>query len=164
MNVSDTWKVSNAEGKINPQSGKPVGYKLIPFAHGPSQPTLLTSKDCAVTKKGEFATKHLWVTPHSDRERYPAGEYTVQGNGSDGLPDWTAANRKISEEDIVLWHAFGVAHLPRPKDFPVMPCEVTGFTLKPDGFFEGNPGIDLAPDTNKASTLLSGEESSCCAK
>jgi primary-amine oxidase len=84
---------------------------------------------------------------------------TPQGDGSNGLPDWTAANRNIEKEDVVLWHAFGVAHVPRVEDFPVMPCEVTGFTLKPDGFFEGNPAVDLPPETNKASKLAGG----CCA-
>lgn len=107
---------------------------------------------------GAFANYHLWVTPHSDTERYPSGEYTVQGTGTNGLPDWTAADRNIKEEDVVLWHSFGVTHVPRPEDFPVMPCEITGFTLKPDGFFEGNPSIDLAPDVNVASKLAAG----CC--
>ena len=37
------------------------------------------------------------------------------------------------------------------QDFPVMPVEHTGFTLKPDGFFKGNPSIDLPPTTNGAS-------------
>lgn len=157
-NKARCWKISNAEGKINGQTGKPVAYKLYPFSQGAAQPTLLTDPTCAVSKKGEFATKHLFVTPHDDKERYPAGEYTVQGSGTNGLPDWTAANRNIKGEDVVLWHAFGVAHIPRPEDFPVMPCEITGFTLKPDGFFEGNPAIDLPPETNKASKLASG----CC--
>ncbi len=40
----------------------------------------------------------------------------------------------------------------------IISCEVTGFTLKPDGFFEGNPAIDLPADTNKASKLATG----CC--
>ena len=52
----------------------------------------------------------------------------------------------MADTDIVLWHSFGVAHIPRVEDFPVMPVEVTGFTLKPDGFCGGNPGIDLAPE------------------
>ena len=120
-NKARTWKISNAEGKVNGQTGKPVSYKLMPFSHGVAQPTLLTDPSCAVSQKGEFATKHLFVTPHSDEERYPAGEYTVQGSGSNGLPDWTAANRSIQGEDVVLWHGFGVAHVPRPEDFPVMP-------------------------------------------
>ena len=50
-------------------------------------PTLLTGPDCAVTHKGEFATKHLWVTPHTDDERWPAGEFTVQGEAGKGR-DW----------------------------------------------------------------------------
>jgi primary-amine oxidase len=84
-NKARCWKISNAEGKINSLTGKPVAYKLLPFSMGPSQPTLLTGPSCAVSKKGEFATKHLWVTPHRDKERYPAGEFTVQGDGSDGM-------------------------------------------------------------------------------
>ena len=61
-------------------------------------------------------------------------------------------------QDVVLWHAFGVTHVPRLEDFPVMPCEITGFSLKPDNFFEGNPAIDLPPETNAASKLAKG----CC--
>jgi primary-amine oxidase len=36
-------------------------------------------------------------------------------------------------------------HFCRPEDFPVMPVEYTGFTLKPFGFFDRNPALDLAP-------------------
>lgn len=113
---------------------------------------------CCVHEIGAFANYHLWVTPHSDTERYPSGEYTVQGTGTNGLPDWTADNRNIKDDDCVLWHAFGVTHVPRPEDFPVMPCEITGFSLKPDSFFEGNPAIDLEPEVNEASKLAKG----CC--
>lgn len=116
-----TWKISNAEGILNRITGKPVAYKLYPFTHGPSQPPLLTHPSSAVAKKGAFAQKHLFVTPYDPRERYPAGEYTVQGSGTNGLPDWTKVNRNVKGEDIVLWHAFGVTHVPRPEDFPVMP-------------------------------------------
>jgi len=133
----------------------------MPFTKGSAGPTVLTTASSAVSSKGEFATANLWVTPHNDRERYPAGEYTPQGDGSIGLPQWTANNRSIKGEDIVIWHAFGVTHVPRVEDFPVMPCEVTGFTLKPDGFFGGNPAINLPPSKNEASTL-SSEITSCC--
>jgi primary-amine oxidase len=120
-NKARCWKISNAEGKVNGRTGKPVAYKLFPFTSGPAQPPLLTDPSCAVSKKGAFARKHLFVTPHSDKERYPAGEYTVQGSGTNGLPDWMSANRNVKGEDVVLWHAFGVTHVPRPEDFPVMP-------------------------------------------
>ena len=34
-----------------------------------------------------------------------------------------------------------------------MPAESAGFTLKPVGFFRGNPGIDIPYQANKASKL-----------
>jgi primary-amine oxidase len=135
-----------------------VAYKLIPFTKGPAQPTLLVDPKCAVASKGAFATKNLWVTPYTPAQRFPAGEYTPQGDGADGLPHWTAEDRAIEGKDVVLWHCFGVAHIPRVEDFPVMPCETTGFTLKPDGFSLGNPCIDLPPDANKASKCCSHKE------
>jgi primary-amine oxidase len=111
-----------------------------------------------VSSKGAFAKANLWVTQHNTKERFPAGEYTPQAKEQDGLPVWIKANRNIEKENVVLWHAFGVTHVPRVEDFPVMPCETTGFTLKPDGFSSGNPAIDLPPDTNAKSKLNSG----CC--
>ena len=119
-NKARSWKISNAEGKANPITGKPVAYKLIPFSQGPAMPPLLTHPEAStVSSKGEFATKHLWVTPFDEEERFPAGEYTPQQMKPDGLPSWSRG-RNIEEEDIVLWHSFGVAHVPRVEDFPIM--------------------------------------------
>jgi primary-amine oxidase len=112
-------KVSNASGKMNGVNGKPTAYKLIPFTRGPAQPIMLVDPSSAVAKKGAFARAHLWVTPHSDDERFPSGEYTPQGDGSVGLPDWTAQDRSLVDQDTVLWHGFGVCHVPRVEDFPV---------------------------------------------
>ena len=105
-----TWRVSNPS-VINPITNESVGYKLVPFTRGASQPVLLTGPECAVTKKGEFATKNLWVTPHADDERFPAGEFTPQGGPGQGLPEWTERDRSLGGEgggDVVLWHAFPV--------------------------------------------------------
>jgi hypothetical protein len=55
---------------------------------------------------------------------------------------WTAADRPVADTDIAAWHTIGVTHFCRPEDFPVMPCEYAGFTLKPFGF--------LAEDTGRA--------------
>jgi primary-amine oxidase len=159
-NKARSWRISNAEGKVNSITGRPVSYKLYPFTRGAAQPVLLTDKNtCAVNHKGAFANANLWVTPYSASERYPAGEYTPQGEVFQGLPTWIKANRNIEGEEIVLWHAFGVTHIPRVEDFPVMPCESTGFSLKPDGFLLGNPTIDMEPGTNKSSKQDKG---SCC--
>jgi primary-amine oxidase len=42
-----------------------------------------------------------------------------------------------------VWHTFGVTHVPRPEDWPVMPVETTGFQLLPAGFFDRNPALDV---------------------
>ena len=51
----------------------------------------------------------------------------------------------------MIWHSFGVTHVPRIEDWPVMPKESVGFHLKPANFFDGNPGINLPPGPNKTS-------------
>ena len=35
-------------------------------------------------------------------------------------------DRSLAGADPVLWYTFGATHVPRPEDFPVMPCEVVG--------------------------------------
>lgn len=53
----------------------------------------------------------------------------------------TAASqdKSLVGADPVIWHSFGVTHLPRLEDFPVMPVEMVGFMMKPYGFFMWNP-------------------------
>jgi len=74
-----------------------------------------------------------------------AGNHPNQHRGGDGLPRWTAADRSIADTDVVLWHTFGVTHIPRPEDWPVMPVEYCGFHLVAAGFFDRNPALDLPP-------------------
>jgi primary-amine oxidase len=85
------------------------------------------------------------VTPARDDEIRAAGEFPNQHPGGAGLPAWTAADRPVTDTGIALWHTVGVTHFCRPEDFPVMPVEYTGFTLRPAGFFDRNPALDLAP-------------------
>jgi primary-amine oxidase len=87
--------------------------------------------------------RHLCVTPFDAAERYPAGDYPFQHPGGAGLPAWTAADRSTADTDVVLWYVFGTNHLPRTEDWPVMPVERTGFHLKPVGFFDRNPALDV---------------------
>jgi primary-amine oxidase len=115
------------------------GDNVLPFAHPES----------SVLKRAKFATKHLWVTPYSPAERYPAGDYPNQHPGGAGLPAWTQANRSLENTNVVLWYTVGVHHVPRPEDWPVMPVGYYGFTLKPAGFFDRNPALDVPPTPHK---------------
>jgi hypothetical protein len=50
-------------------------------------------------------------------------------------------DRSLLGADPVCFYTFGVTHFVRPEDWPVMPVDVTGFTLRPVGFFESNPAL-----------------------
>jgi len=50
---------------------------------------------------------------------------------------------------LVMWHTFGLNHVPRPEDWPVMPVEYCGFHLIPVGFFDKNPTLDIPPSCDK---------------
>jgi primary-amine oxidase len=137
--VVRTWHIVNPE-KTNAY-GQPVAYALIPEGKA----TMLADEASVIRARAAFATNHLWVTRYDPAERYPAGDFVNQNPGGDGLPRWTQADRPLDGEDIVVWHTFGATHFPRPEDWPVMPVEYAGFTLKPVGFFDRNPALDIPP-------------------
>jgi len=87
----------------------------------------------------------LWVTPFDRDERWPSGEFVNQSADDEGLPVWTAANRSFDDTDVVLWYTFGIHHVPRIEDWPIMPVDTVSFWLKPVGFFDRNPALDVPP-------------------
>ncbi|MEJ8277527.1 primary-amine oxidase [Pseudonocardia spirodelae] len=133
------WHVVNTE-RTN-ALGQPVGYVL----HPNGQPTLLADPQSSIHARATFASRALWVTRYDPAERYSAGDFVNQNPGGAGLPSWVRADRDIDGQDVVLWHTFGLTHFPRPEDWPVMPVDYTGFTLKPAGFFDRNPALDVPP-------------------
>ena len=131
------WRITNP-GRLN-EMGDPVSYRLHP---GPGV-GLLMHEDSPMRRRALFASKHLWVTPYEPTERYAAGDYPWQNPGPDGLPRWTQADRSIDNTDVVVWYVVGAHHVPRVEEWPVMPVARAGFHLLPDGFFDGNPALDL---------------------
>jgi len=131
------WRVVNPSRKNG--LGGAVAYRLspgenvLPFA----QP------GAALLARAGFLTRNLWVTPYDAKERFPTGEYPNQNPGGDGLPKWTKSDRGIAGRDVVVWYTFGQTHIPRIEDWPVMPVSSIGFLLRPDGFFDSNPALDV---------------------
>lgn len=137
--VRRTWHIgSNLRKNI---VGKPTEYELI----GEGLPTLLADPGATVYARANFATHHTWVTKYHEEERWPAGKYPNQHAGGAGLPQYVADEEPIDGGDIVVWHTFGPTHLPRPEDFPIMPVDAYRFQLRPFGFFDRNPALDV-PD------------------
>jgi primary-amine oxidase len=134
-----TWRVISTE-ETN-RFGVPVSYTLYPEA----APALLADPASSLAARAGFAAHHLWVTRYDPAQRYPAGDFVNQHPGGGGLPAFVAGDRDIDGTDIVLWHTFGPTHFPRPEEWPVMPVARAGFMLKPTGFFDRNPTLDVPP-------------------
>jgi primary-amine oxidase len=133
------WRVESGERQN--RVGEPTAYELIP-GEGIEA---LALPDSEFRRRARFLDHHLWVTPFAADERYPAGEYPNQSPGGDGLERWTKADRPLVGEDVVLWYTFGSHHIPRLEDWPVMPVVRCGFELRPVGFFDRNPALDVPP-------------------
>ncbi|MCY4417571.1 MAG: primary-amine oxidase [Chloroflexi bacterium] len=134
------WVVSNAS---TPNAlGQPVSYKLmpgeniLPFAH----------PEASIIKRAGFMTKHLWVTPYQRDEISATGPYPNQHPGGAGLPEYTKDNRNVENTDVVVWYTLGYHHVPCPEDWPISPVAYCGFSLKPVGFFDTNPVLDVPPN------------------
>jgi primary-amine oxidase len=131
------WKIVNP--RVHNALGSSVAYKLEPGGNS----ACFVHPDSSVAKRAGFITGHVWVTPYDPGQRFAAGEYPNQHPGGDGLPAWIQADRSTEDTDIVVWYSMGHHHIPRPEDWPVMPVGKIGFMLKPNGFFDRNPALDV---------------------
>jgi len=134
------WLVASAD--TTTALGTRPAYKIEPGAW--TKPLWQPGSEQA--NRGGFAEKQLWATPYDASERYAAGDYVAQNPGLDGLEKYTAGNRPLVDADLVLWYTIGAHHVVRPEDWPVMPVTKVSMHLKPFGFFDGNPMLDVAPD------------------
>ena len=137
--VGRYWKIANPD--IRNAYGDNVAYKLMPgdtvghFYHPGSN---------GLNRAGYIA-KQLWVTAFDPDQMHAAGQYPNQSSGGAGLPDYVSGDRPLEGADLVVWYTFGAHHVVRPEDWPVMPVVHIGFGMRPLGFFDHNPALDVAP-------------------
>ncbi|KAH9773074.1 Amine oxidase [Citrus sinensis] len=135
------WIIRNTR-TVN-RTGQLTGYKLVPG----SNCLPLAGSEAKVLRRAAFLKHNLWVTPYAHDEMYPGGEFPNQNpRVGEGLATWVEQNRSLEETDIVLWYVFGVTHIPRLEDWPVMPVDRIGFMLMPHGFFNCSPAVDVPPN------------------
>ncbi|CAI9283818.1 unnamed protein product [Lactuca saligna] len=134
------WIIRNTR-TVN-RTGQLTGYKLVPG----SNCLPLAGSEAKFLRRAEFLKHNLWVTPYALDENFPGGEFPNQNpRVGEGLASWVKQNRSLEETDIVLWYVFGITHVPRLEDWPVMPVEHIGFMLQPHGFFNCSPAVDVPP-------------------
>jgi primary-amine oxidase len=135
-----TFKIINPSVH-NPVNSSPVGYKLlIPPMQG-----ILADKESFHNRRAEFADRSIYVTRYVDGELYAGGVYTNQSRGGQGVRGWAERRDILAGGDPVVWVQFGINHVPRVEDFPVMPAETLRVMMRPVNFFERNPAIDVPP-------------------
>jgi primary-amine oxidase len=144
-----SWKVVNPNHTN--RHGDNTAYKIVP---GGAFPAMLDPASVQYLRAPVIGHT-LWVTRHHDDERWPAGAYPTQSEHDAGMTQWTADDESLENSDVVLWYVFGIHHITRVEDWPIMPADIVSFWLKPFGFFDQNPSIDVAP-SQKA-----GEDAHC---
>jgi primary-amine oxidase len=116
-----SWRVVNLASKND--LGMPRSYELIPGGNG-------------VYRGGsneKFAQAELWVTLHNPKE-HPNDKRAL----SAALPGYLN-DEDVEGKNVVLFYALHLHHLPRTEDWPGMPVEWAGFTLKPRDFLDKSP-------------------------
>jgi len=139
------WEVQRSWKVVNPSRRNALGtnpaYKLLSCAAIPA----LMDPQAPQFVRAPVIGHNVWVTRYHDDQRWPCGAYPTQSLVDTGMTEWVKDDEPLEDTDVVLWHVFGIHHITRVEEWPVMPVDVVSFWLKPFGFFDQNPSIDVPP-------------------
>ncbi|WOO76477.1 Copper amine oxidase 1 [Vanrija pseudolonga] len=138
-----SWLIENPN-KLHYSSKAPIAFKI----QCKDMPPLLGKPGSLVWNRAPWARQHIFTTAYNEEDpdkMFPSDIHINQHPGAEkfGSQIWVDRNADISNSDIVVWPTMGVTHLCRPEDWPIMPVEILRFHLKPSGFFDRNPGLDV---------------------
>ena len=129
------WKVFSNESHNLMEH--PRGYGLMP--HENAVPYLAEQNQ--MRRRAGFVNHPMWFTAYKDNEMSGAAPYPTTAPAGEGLPKYIADNENLDGADVVMWYTFGVTHIPRPEEWPIMSVHHTGFKLVPINFFSENPAM-----------------------
>lgn len=119
-----TWRVVDY-GSRN-RHGRPRSYELMPGGNG-----IFRGASSEAIAQADF-----WV------QRYRPTEFPLSSGDArsvkEGLPRYIN-DEGLDGQDVVVWYAMHVHHLPRTEDWPEMPVEWMGFRLQPRDFLDVTP-------------------------
>ncbi len=137
MTSNRHWMVANSQ--TNNGLGHPSAYVLMPGHNA----KMMSDASAPTRIMGDFLEHQFWVTQYKEGEHFPAGDYPISKGIKDGLPAWSAADRSLENQDLVLWYNLGVTHIVRPEEWPIMNEHRLSFSLMPFGFFSKNPVVGM---------------------
>ncbi|KAK6910716.1 hypothetical protein I203_104748 [Kwoniella mangroviensis CBS 8507] len=142
------WAIENPN-KQHFSTGGNVSYKIV----SKDMPPMLAKPGSIVWNRAPFARQNMFVTTYSDDEKFPSDVHINQNPGGPdfGSQQWINRDDNIVNKDVVCWPCFGVTHISRPEDWPIMPVEILRVHLKPSGFFDRNPGLDVPSSADSKS-------------
>lgn len=119
-----TWRVVDYNSRT--RNGFARSYELIPGGNGTfrgAASELITQAD-------------LWVQKYRPQE-FPLSS-TDGRTVKLGMPRYLN-DESVEGQDVVLWYALHVHHLPRTENWPQMPVEWAGFDMVPRDFLDTSP-------------------------
>ncbi|KAK7513134.1 copper amine oxidase [Phyllosticta citriasiana] len=156
------FKIQNTAVR-NPVNGLPVAYKVM----APDFQKMISDEQSFNHRRAEFADHNIYLVKHDATQPplradlFAGGLYTNQSRGGTGVRSWANRAEPTLDTDILLFVQFGINHVPRIEDFPVMPCEILKVALKPVNFFDRNPALDVPQSEQRfnRSTALASQHS-----
>lgn len=148
--TSRSWDIFNPN-VLNKYSGLPVSYKIV----SNQTPRLLAKENSIPSKRAPWARHAMNVVKYEEDRLYPSGVHVPQwsGDGPVGIRGWIGdGSDNIENTDVIVFHTFGISHVPAPEDFPLMPAEPITLLMRPRNFFTANPALDLIPSYAKTTS------------
>lgn len=119
-----SWRVVDHESRN--RHLMPRSYELVPGGNG----VFRGAASEAITQAD------FWV------QRYRPSEFPLSSTDGrtvkQGMPRYFN-DEEVAGQDVVVWYAMHVHHLPRTENWPQMPVEWAGFEVIPRDFLDGSP-------------------------
>lgn len=111
---------------------------------GRGDPVLLRAGS-PVPERAQVIGHTVWVTPTTRPNAGRAASSSTRARSTTGCRSGSRPARPVRNTDVVVWYVFGIHHITRPEEWPIMSVDAVSFWLKPSGFFDRNPALDVAP-------------------
>ncbi|CEP20681.1 AMO [Cyberlindnera jadinii] len=149
-----TWDIINPSS-INKYSGKPASYKIVSM----QTPMMMAKEGSIQANRAPWARYTTSVVKYEEDRLYPSGVFVPQSSGPDiGIKKWIGdGTDNIENTDLILFHTFGISHVPATEDYPLMPSEPITLLIRPRNFFTANPALDIPPSYAKTTSEVKAE-------